>query len=107
MEREDPDDLGPAASAEGDRLNEEAHLLDLGSLQEMAAWLLQAASAGVVGAAAYDLLRAVKKRFGDDKLQELRAKVHEEIQAAQRRKHHLPARDLRARVDKMFEEFER
>lgn len=89
----------------------EAFLGDLGSLQEVAVWLVQylggLAAAGVVGNAAYDTLKALRHRFGDRRLAELKQRVVEEIQKAERRKQGRSGREIRERVEQLFEEARR
>lgn len=84
----------------------EPHLLDLANFQEVAMWLLATAASGAVGNVAYDVLRAVRKRFGSDRLAELRQQIYEEMKDV-RRKRHLSNRELRARVDRLFAELDR
>lgn len=91
---------------EARRLAEDAHLLDLGNLQEVALWILSAAGAGAIGNTVYDVLKAVRKRFGGRRLDELRDRVYQEIREVQRNKRHLSARDLRLRVDRLFADFD-
>lgn len=89
----------------------EAFLGDLGNLQEVAVWLLQSlgglAAAGVVGNAAYDTVKALRRRFGDRRLEELKQRLVEEIQKAERRTQHRPGREIRERVEQLFEEARR
>ena len=58
------DDSQETVTGEGGRLEREAHLLDLGDLQAVAEWVAQAATSGVIGAVTYDVLKAVRRRFG-------------------------------------------
>ena len=97
---------GPQAPDAGG-LEAEGHLLDAGNLTAVAQWLAGAAAAGVIGNAAYGVLQAVRKRSGARRLAELREKVYAELEDVQRRKKSLARRDLRARVDQLFADFER
>ena len=91
---------------EARNIDEEAHLLDVGDLQAVALWILSAAAAGVIGNTAHGVLAAVRKRFGSRRIDELRERVYQELKTVQRNKRHLPARDLRLRVDRIFDDFE-
>ncbi len=95
----------PPESNEAERLAKDAEVLDLGSLQEVALWLAAAAAAGVVGNTAHDVLRAVGKRLGGKRMEELRQRVYQELRAV-RRKPQVSNRDLRARVDRLFDQLD-
>ena len=96
---------GNRSASELAKLEEEAHLLDPGSLAAVAAWIVTAAAAGVIGNTAYDLLRAVRRRGGSARLDELRQRVYEEMKQV-RRKNHLSNQDLQLRVDRLFDELD-
>ncbi len=76
----------------------EPHLLDWGNLTEVAQWIALAATSGVIGSAAYELLKGIKRRFGRSRLKELEDKVNEIIEASNE--------DLVSRIRKLFKEFE-
>ena len=81
---------------------QEPHLFDIGNLQEVAMWLAEAATTGVVGSTAYALINQVRRNLGGDGAAELEEKVFQ-LAKSVRGKGQLSNRDLRLRVRELFE----
>ncbi len=81
--------MGPKSNGDSSNFNngdraaaaglKDPKLLDVSDLIEVAQWILIAVTSGVIGNAAYDLLKSVKRRFGQPRLRELEDKVNREI----------------------------
>lgn len=84
----------------------QAHLLDAGSLQEIAAFLAAAIASGVAGNAVWEALKGavvgLYRRFGDAKLDELEELVTAELKKLQRKGQHLGHEDLRLRAKELI-----
>lgn len=86
--------------------------LDLGNLQEVAVWLADlivaggaAGVTGVIGNAAYDTLKSIKRRFGRSRVRELEERVYQELRRV-KRKPGVADRDLRNRAAEIFRDYE-
>ncbi len=82
------------------------HLADPASMTGLAVWLAQwilvAAAGGVVGGAAFDAVKAVRKRFGKRKVDELEKKILTELKKV-KRKPNVSNRDLELRVRQLID----
>jgi hypothetical protein len=79
-----PDSTGPARRADIPTAPQpapqplpEAHLLDLGDLVQVAQWIAMTALQGVISRAGYDLVQALVKRYGRDRVRQLQRDVME------------------------------
>lgn len=80
-------------------------VLDLGNFAEIAFWLASAVASGVIGNAAYDYLKAVKRRFGRDRVAELQEQVYQALRQV-KRKPNVSDQDLRLRAEALFRDYE-
>jgi hypothetical protein len=95
---------GPDQSADMDRSEgtlKDPHLLDLNNLPEVAQWIALAAAGGVIGGAAYDLVRMIFQRRGRDAVRELRERVLADSKKARKEIDEQTAEEIR----KLFEDF--
>lgn len=82
---------------------EEPHLGDLSSVAEVAQWLLAAVGTGVVGNTAFQVLLAVRNRFGQDRVGEVEARVLKLVKEQRGKSKHLSNKDLELRVKEIFD----
>ena len=87
------------------QLPREPHLLTVNDFAEVAVWLVAAAGSGAIGNAAYDLLGSLRRRFGRSRLDELKLKVLEEVEAADDEEEGSKD-ETRARISALFDEYE-
>jgi hypothetical protein len=80
-------------------------VLDLGNFPEIALWLASTVVSGVIGNAAYDYLKAVKRRFGRDRVAELQEQVYRALKQV-KRKPNVSDQDLRRRAEALFQDYE-
>ncbi len=80
-------------------------VLDLGNFIEIALWLANIMAGGVIGNAAYDYLKAVKRRFGRDRVAELQEQVYQALKQI-KRKPNVSDQDLRLRAEALFRDYE-
>ena len=92
----------PGTERTDEQLEREAHLLDIGNIEQVATFIGAAMASGVTGSLAWEALkaqvRAFRKRFGSKKTQDLEQMIYKELQDV-RRKHHLSNKDLRLRAE--------
>lgn len=79
--------------------------LDLGNFAEIALWLANAVGGGMIGNAAYDYLKAVKRRFGRDRVAELQEQVYRALRQV-KREPNVSDQDLRLRAEALFRDYE-
>jgi hypothetical protein len=83
--------------------------LDIANLAEVAQWLAQfvavSAISGVIGNAAYDTLRSIKRRFGRKQVEELKARVLEALRTV-KHESEVSEADLKDRVEAIFRDYE-
>lgn len=80
-------------------------VLDLGNFAEIAIWLANIVAGGVIGGTAYDYLKAVKRRFGRDRVAELQEQVYQTLKQV-KRKPNVSDQDLRQRAEALFRDYE-
>lgn len=80
-------------------------MLDLGNFAEIAFWLANTVAGGVIGNAAYDYLKAVKRCFGRDRVAELQEQVYQALRQV-KRKPSVSDQDLRLRAEALFRDYE-
>ena len=82
------------------------HLADPASMAVLAVWLAKwivaAVAGGGLGGAAFDAVKAVRKRFGRRKVEELEKKIFEELKKV-KRKPNVSNRDLELRVRQLMD----
>lgn len=105
------DQIDEPGTVTAEKLDREAHLLDIGDIQQLATFIVTAAASGITGSLAWETakaqVKAFRKRFGRKKTRDLEQEVYEELTKV-RRKSHLSNEDLRLRaralVEKIFAE---
>lgn len=84
----------------------EAQMLAAGDLTTIAVYLAGLLAAGLLPNAVWDLIKgtssAVRRRFGEAKLEELEELVTQELQKVQRKGSHLSKEDLRLRAKELL-----
>ena len=101
----------PGTGRTAEQVEREAHLLDIGNIEQIATFIATAVASGVTGSVAWEALkaqaRAFRKRFGAKKMRDLKQMIYKELQDV-RRKNHLSNRDLQLRAEalvrKIFDE---
>ena len=86
----------------------EPHLLDPTSLAEGARWLIEfiatATAGGVIGNAAYDYLKGVRRRAGSERIKELESEALSLVETEASRAGTDPE-DLKQRLSRLFDEY--
>lgn len=105
------DDLRPTQTEPEAAAVKEPHLLDMGSVMEVAQWIapfvlgfLADVAYDVTKEAVRDLINSIKRRFGKPRVREIEAKVAELI-ADVKSKSDLDDDKIAARVDEIFRDF--
>jgi len=75
--------------------------LDLANFVEIARWLAEILASGIAGNMAYDALKNVRRRYGARRVDELKARVLDEMRRV-KRKPGVSDADLQLRVDRLF-----
>lgn len=92
----------PGAERTAEPLEREAHLLDIGNIEQVTTFISTAVLSGVTGSLAWEALkaqvRAFRKRFGAKKTRDLEQMIYKELQDV-RRKSHLSNKDLQLRAE--------
>jgi hypothetical protein len=86
----------------------EPHLLDAATIAEAAKWLVEflsmAAITGVVGNAAYDYLKSIKRRHGSRKIRNLEARTLQLIEE-EAAEGGMDVETMKGKISKLFEDF--
>lgn len=79
--------------------------LDLANFVEIARWLAEILASGIVGNMAYDALKNLRSRYGARRVNDLKARVLDEMRRV-KRKPGVSDADLQLRVDRLFADHE-
>lgn len=79
--------------------------LDLANLAEIARWLAEIIASGIVGNMAYDALKNLRSRYGARRVNDLKARVLDEMRRV-KRKPGVSDADLQLRVDRLFADYD-
>ncbi len=79
--------------------------LDLANLAEIARWLAEIIASGIVGNMAYDALKNLRSRYDARRVDDLKARVLDEMRRV-KRKPGVSDADLQLRVDRLFADYD-